>query len=537
MLAPALLVLAALWAACEAPEPPEPPPTTTDSITDDTASSAPCEPMDLGLAVSWDSAHPAVPRLAWTQPADSTSAALSYREGSWEHTWDWAAVEQGNATQRSVPIAPDLVTEFALRVANPDGSCVEQTLTIQNGRQEVENLPDLDSTWVEEPESAGRDWFLLYVRLEYDGPRYLEPVLLYRDNGELIAAYDAGFIRTTSVAATGTGFWGLEQNGTYETTRIATGESTTLGLTGWDGTRLETYDQVPYGHHDWALSDDERTAYTLTREVIPEIETRCGVATYGDRVIRADIETGTEEVLWSSSLDGFPLEEGCELYQEGTLVSYLNGLNLAGQTLAASAAGLHFGILVGKASGDWLFVNDSTTVSDLLVQSELGPKGRVGRLFHEPHSVTCTEGVDWGAGAAWSPDAVVCLVSNRRKNEVCQTADLVVLEEASGTAHWLASWPDPDSPDCVGVDTYGNVTLIGDPNPAGDGVTRVALYAPDAARTDVLRVTVTAAGSASIESEYTIVEDLDDTSSHITGYYLTAVPALGPGHSVVWVGD
>ncbi len=158
---------------------------------------------------------------------------------------------------------------------------------------------------------------------------------------------------------------------------------------------------------------------------------------------------------------------------------------------------------------------------------------RHDQLFHDPHSALCSEDVDWGAGSAWPADAVTCLVSNRRRgDQPCHTVDLVLLDRTGQRIHWVASWPEIGSEECVVVSEYGNTSLIGDPNPSGDGQTRLVLYSPQTAQIDVLQLHVDPDGTAVFSSEYRLREAPKDSNIHLEGYFITAMPGFGAPHHV-----
>lgn len=531
MLGPLALVLLGCNAGDGTPDPPTTTTTDVDSGTDSAQPLEPCEPGELGLGASWDDAHPAVPRLRWNSPADATAAALSYQAGSWEHTWVVENGALGDDTFFALPMTPGVTTGLTLRVDLDDGRCLTESLILENGNPSVAGLPPLVSTWDDAASTGGRDWFLLFAELERSADDSANMILLFQDDGAMVAAYPVESMRTAYLAGSGEGIWQLDQSNEYNTADISAGAVTDLRRLSWDGVPVEHYDQVTYGHHDWALGDDEGSVYVLTREVLGSIQDRCGTATFGDRVVRHDLASGVTEVLWSATDDAFPLLDGCDAYPDGELVSYLNGINRLGNTLGVSAAGIHNGMLVGTANGDWLFVTDNPDVSYMNLENGLGRSEPI-QAFQAVHSVTCDEDRDWGAGDAWTDDAIPCLVSNRRQDPDCHTVDLVVVEPSKGRARWLASWPEIGSDACVVVENYGNATPIGLPNPAGDGLTRVALYSPDVSRTDVLSLQVSPDGTAAFERVYSIVESPSDTDGHIKGFYMTAWPGLGDSHSV-----
>ena len=508
-----------------------PPQEETDS------DSSACDSPGPALEVEWLEMNGAVPMLSWIPPEAAIAAELSFEDGPWRQSWTVDVWTPGEALQISFPMPPNLETVVNLRVEYDQGGCTNSALELKNGSSSRGDLPLFTSTW--DPSTAtSRDWFLFDSILDVDDGVLRGQVVLIQDNGSLVGNYTLlEATRTQFVSSTGAGFWSYSQTAYYDPAAIEQHWTSILTLTGWSGELIQLYDTVPYSHHDWVLSSDERFLTTLTREIIPEILDRCGVAVYGDQIIRAEIGGETQEVLWSSVDNAFPLPEGCEVFESvhSTYVSYLNGLSAYGDTLAASASGSLSSVLVGTADGSWWLMYDnqsSTPELGLETVVDFPSDDRHTRIFDDPHSAICTEGVDWGAGSSWPTDAVTCLVSNRRSPYFCHTADLVMLDRAGRRIHWVATWPEIGSDDCLHVNENGNISLIGAPNPAGDGQTRLALFSPEDAQIDVLQLQINPDGTAEFSSEYMLRETPEDSSTHLKGFFLLAMPSLGSPHHI-----
>jgi hypothetical protein len=245
------------------------------------------------------------------------------------------------------------------------------------------------------------------------------------------------------------------------------------------------------------------------------------------------------EVLYSTVEHGFPLPDTCDVLDfgipsgDGVAYSYLNGLERYGETVAASASGSVQGLLLGAKDGTWSFVAGAASKSDLLV---LPAPGLYQPMVQAPHSVLCTEGIDWGGGVGLEPGVLTCVAFHRRffgGAQPCDTADFFRAFPGRGEVEYLASFPPPGFvgdrwAGCSNTNHHGNVALVGGPNPGGDGHTRLAMFTAASGALTMLDLTVTA-DSASIAFESVIAPEVE---SALSGWFATASDRLGRPHTL-----
>ena len=499
------------------------------SDTDDTEPTGPACALDVQL--SWSDNYPTVPQFSFSPTADGTSATLRLDDGS--HIQQWSLDLTTGQDTIAVPLDPGVNVSYTLEVPTAEGTCVG-TGTFDNGAYTEGGL---ESTWVDD--SGGRDFFVLPIHVDGTG----DLVVLWNERGEPLWRFAHNTnLRSAEIDDRGRGVWLLElQDGFVG--GFDEDAATELQLISWTGDILETL-ATPAGHHDWQIGDgrggDADTLTLLGREHMTALEAQCGEVVYGDTVQRLVLPDDPTEILYATEADGFPTPVGCAGLNmgiqsgDGVAYSYFNGMQRHGDTFGVSASGIVHGLLLGGSDGAWHFIGADPAVSDLAVvpaHSDLP-----GQIAQAPHSVQCTEGIDWGDGAGDDPGVLTCIAYNRRNftgGAPCDTVDLFQAHPDRGEVNYLATFPPKDFTGdrwegCSTTNHHGNVGLIGEPNPLGDGVTRLALFAAASGAITVVEVTAGATGSE-ISLDYVVAPEI---ANQVTGWFATPARHLGAAHAV-----
>jgi hypothetical protein len=208
-----------------------------------------------------------------------------------------------------------------------------------------------------------------------------------------------------------------------------------------------------------------------------------------------------------------------------------------GDTFGVSASGAVHGLLLGGSDGTWNFVSPDPSVTDLTVIPD--HRALPSQIAKSPHSVQCTEGIDWGDGVGADSGILTCIAYNRRnfgagQPDPCDTVDLFRADPARGEVDYLATFPPVGFvgdrwAGCSVTNHHGNVGIIGEPNAAGDGITRLALFAAASGAITTVVVTSTPTGTE-IELDYVLAPEQD---GGVNGWFATPVDRLGAAHQVI----
>ena len=494
---------------------------TTSGPTTSPSTGTACVAEDLNLEVGTDATHPTVVRVDFVFPEEGVSAELAWEEGDWSHRYTVPEPTPGAMTVQR-PVRPGVTSELHLIVDTAGGSC---TTSGSFKTSSYDDMPGLTSSW---DDAAGQppEYFLLPY--EADG-RPAQIGLFQSDGAMLWRVSSPGQVRTAKLDDTGLGVWVYEQaDGLFE---FGLEGTTSLQLIGWDGSVLQEQ-EVELGHHDWQLSGASGDLNILGREPMAAFEADCIGTVWGDVVVRIDRETGEREELWGSVADGFPtpmVPAACmEGRDEETHYSYLNGYEVHGDTRAASASGLVQALLIGAQDGTWYTLTRDPMVSDLTLIHD--GTDLYDQLAVAPHSLECTEGMDWGLSSP--ADAITCVAFHRRafgRGGVCNSADLFVVEPTELQARYLATFPPPSAvPDpssgCTTTNSHGNAALIGEPG--SDGHTRVAMWSANDGVLTVLDLNADDSG-AGFALDYVLQPS---AGSAWRGWFISAYATLGSGH-------
>ena len=484
----------------------------------------------LGVAVSFDSRFPTVPRFNIPFPTGGTAARILVDEPGWSHTFTLPNPAPG-AVKWSFPLTPQVKVDWRVEVDTPTGRCTDKG-SFNTGAHPEADVPQLGST-ATGPMSSGKDYLIVPGSL-YPGPDISDTgyVFLLDELGRTLWSMPLNYnIRTAHMDERGRGLWTFQQtDGTYGEEMPPVG----LDLWSWEGRVLEHYD-VPSGHHDWAFAPGQRQVNSLGDEHFTSLEEQCGYTVWGDTIFEADLDTGDVTTLFSAADDGFPTSQGCVEIPQGFSYSYLNGVERHGDTLAASASAAVWAFVIGMSDGIW-YILTNTPETDLTVVRDGADLQET--LLQTPHSVLCTEETAWGQGSAWPGVDAVCLGFNRRGGEAadgeCDTVDLFWIDRDTAKAHYVASWPPAseqsnETPGCLTTFSHGDVSLIGAPNRDGDGETRLAMFSSNSGKLDVLTLTITPS-SVKLEPTYFLSPE---TPRAMAGWFMDATDRIGAGHHVV----
>jgi len=498
---------------------------TSDDVDDSDSPDASCT---LDVQIDWADDYPTVPRFQVSPAAAAGTATLSLDDGHHVHRWTLDVVD-GQDTL-AVPLDPGAQAAYTLELPTGIGSC-RGTGSFENGAYSEGGL-ESTSTEGELP-----DFFLLPIHVDGTGDR----VVLWNAQGEPLWRYAHNLnLRSAELDDAGRGVWLLElQDGFVGGFDEDTG--TTLQLVSWTGDILETLD-TPAGHHDWQIGDgrggDPNTLTLLGREHLTPLEETCAEIVYGDTVQRLDLAATEPDILYATVEDAFPTPVGCEGLDrgiqsgDGVAYSYFNGMQRYGEAYGVSASGIVHGLLIGGSDGSWHFIGADPAVSDLAVVPAHGDLPM--QIAQAPHSVQCTEGIDWGDGLGEDPGVLTCIAYNRRNfngGAACDTVDLFRAHPDRGEVDYLASYPPKDFTGdrwagCSTTNHHGNVGLIGAPNPLGDGITHLALFAAASGAITVVEVDASPSG-AEIALDYVLAPEV---AGQVTGWFVTPTRQLGAAH-------
>lgn len=498
--------------------------TTTTSTTGTTTGGELCPggllSVDMGLVVQPTADQPAVSEVDFRVDPLAASLTLSWMDSVVVHEVSWPASVE---LPLFVPMEPRLKSELTVLQVLQDGSCLAATAPFVVGSFSASEDLGLVSSWGSGA-FPGRDLFLGAHVL---GSGLPDEVIAWLDSGEtLFRKGVVGEIHTVLPDPGGVGLWYFHQEDSKHDENSGSGTpDEDLVHLGWDGTELERI-PVPAGHHDFALVDGGQKILLLVRESVDAVADRCAKTVYADILWEVTLATGAVVELWRATADGFPMDFPCESLENGDEISYLNGIDVQGDTISMSVSGVVQGGLVITADRQAHLFLDDPALTPLDLVNEGTVFGLAG--VEQPHSLVCVEGTDWGAGKAWAADAIACLISNRRQAINCNTADLLVVEPSNQRVRHVAAWPAPGSEDCRDSRDHGNVSLLGQPNPNGDGVTRVSLYSRGAASSQVLSLQVSAVGTGTFTLEYEVFEP---AVFQAAPYYVTALVGISPSHA------
>jgi len=504
-------------------------PNGTDTDASDDPFTGVCS---LEVEVSWNDDFPAVPEFSFSPASTGNTVTLTLDDATHTHRWR-LDVEAGQSTV-AVPFDPGVRASYLLEVDTADGACLGGG-DFENGAYDEGAL---DSTG---QASGRRDFFLLPIKVEAAG----EWVVVWNESGEPLWRYSHSTnLRSAELDDAGRGVWLLElQDGFVGGFDEDAG--TDLRLVSWTGEVLETL-PMPAGHHDWQIGDgrlgDNGTVTLLGREHMEEIEQMCSEIVYGDTVQSIDVSDGEPDILYGTVADGFPTPLGCEALNmgiqsgDGVAYSYFNGMQRFGDTYGVSASGLVHGLVLGGSDGTWNFVSSDAN-SDLNVVPAHGDLPTT--IAQAPHSVQCTEGIDWGDGVSADPGILTCVAYNRRQfgggpmAASCDTVDLFRADPANAQVDYLATFPPVDFAGdrwagCSTTNHHGNVGIVGEPNPDGDGITRLALFAAASGAITTVVVTSTPTGTE-IALDYVIAPSQEGS---VNGWFATPVDRFGASHEV-----
>lgn len=547
-----------LWWGCPSPKdtaPPaetSPPQTTTPdpSDTDDeTGGGPPVETGDSGsdsgdtgvkecvdelsVDVTWHPDHPTVPIFGFEAPADAMRATLTVDDTERIHEFD-IDVAGGGTLSFARPFVPGLVASYALELETQDSLCVA-TGTVAPTAYGAADVPTYQSTNTADP-SGHRDYFILPMSMAKSGAK----ALVMDGYGRVLwsyrveRAFPAGQVsmRTVKLASDGRGVWLYSQSDGYR--EFDAKEIAEVVLVGWDETVLATY-TVPSGHHDWDLDQDQTSIELLGREPLPQFDAACGLEVWGDTLFTVDLATGSETQLWGTVADGYPLTTPCDQLQAGQEYSYVNGYERFGDTRAMSASGVQQAFVVGAADGAWWHLTRDPMFSSLDVMT-VG-LDLYSDLVAAPHSLVCTEGVDWGHGKRFDPATIVCVGFNRRHfggGMPCDTTDLFLIDRGLKQARYLTAFPKVNSPStdpidgCGTTSSHGNTAIIGEPNPTGDRTTRLANLSANAGYISTLVVTIDEEGlGVAMDLDYVMTPQVE-----VDGWFVSGYRQLGSGHTI-----
>lgn len=497
--------------------------TGTQGTTGDTGTAGGCA---LDVAVDQPSDFPTVPRFTVDVPAGADEIVVEIDDGTTLHRWTVGA--SPGETTIAFPVDPGVSADWSVETRGAE-TC-RATGSLVNGAYTEGGL---DSTGA--IVAGRREWVLAPVQPTGQPPA----VAMWNEEGEVLWRFESTLVLRTAVpAADGSGVWLLETQDGFASGFDPYATSAVQHVS-WTGEVLEAFD-VPAGHHDWQLGDgrggDAGTFTLLGREDFDAVEAMCGGTYYGDVVFQASTDGSSDPPLYATSTDGFPIVSctGAIPSGDGFAYSYFNGLERFGDTLGVSASGAVQGLLLGGSDGRWSFLAKDGVASDLTIVSSAG---LYYPMVQAPHSVQCTEGIDWGDGAGATPGVLTCLAYHRRTfggGQPCDTVDLFRARIDDGEADYLATFPSPGAggdrwAGCSGTNDHGNTAFFGEPNPDGDGHTRVMLFAAADGAVTVVDLQVDATG-ASFALDYVLAPA---TVGATRGWFATPLTHLGTPHELL----